>query len=96
MTNYHDFQDVHTKQLGLERVQRATTTWALTAHATPATCRSRTLRCSTCSCCWEAPPHRVVTAFNQARANWVEGRRRAKEEERSYNVALRDARHIAA
>lgn len=39
--------------------------------------------------------HRTMTAFNRARNNWLEARRRAKEEEHHYNSALRDARRIA-
>ena len=88
--------DVHAKQAGLERVQRATdnlgtyrarNTGDLPIAHSPLLDLVLLLGSST---------HRVVTAFNQARANWVEGRRRAKEEEHTYNSALRDARRIAA
>ena len=88
--------DAHATHAGLERVQRATdnlgtyrarNTGDLPIAHSPLLDLFLLLGSST---------HRVVTAFNQARANWVEGRRRAKEEEHTYNSALRDARRIAA
>ena len=41
------------------------------------------------------PAYRAVVALHFARKSWAEARRRAKEDERTHNSVLRDARRIA-
>ncbi|MBF5005246.1 hypothetical protein [Diaphorobacter caeni] len=86
--------DAHATHAGLERVQRAAENLSTfrarnngssVAHS-PLLDLFLLLGSST---------YRVVNAFNLARTNWLEARRRAKEEERHYNSALREARRIA-